>query len=165
VIAVDGIPKRLKLAEELGAHHVIDFTQTKPAEQIKALTGNRGADVSIEITGSYRALNEAIRSTAYNSKVVASGFFQGDGVGLFLGEEFHHNRIRIVCSQIYGVSPHLDHRWSEERLEQTAMALHAGGSLNLRPLVTHVFSMEDADKAYKLLHQNPGEAVQVVLEF
>ena len=50
-------------------------------------------------------------------------------------------------------------------LAGAAMALHAGGSLNLRPLVTHVFSMEDADKAYKLLHQNPGEAVQVVLEF
>jgi threonine dehydrogenase-like Zn-dependent dehydrogenase len=165
VVAVDGIPKRLKLSEELGAHYVVDFTQTKPAEYIKALTNNRGADVSIEITGSYRALNEAIRSTAYNSKVVASGFFQGDGVGLFLGEEFHHNRIRIVCSQIYGVSPHLDHRWSEERLEQTAMALHAGGSLNLRPLVTHVFSMHEADKAYELLHQNPSEAVQVVLEF
>jgi hypothetical protein len=33
------------------------------------------------------------------------GFFQGEAQGLFLGEEFHHNRINLVCSQISGVNP------------------------------------------------------------
>ena len=83
VIAVDGSATRLKLAGELGAAHVVDFTRQNPAEEIKALTENRGADVSIEISGSYLALHEAIRSTAYNSKVVSSGFYQGEGEGLF----------------------------------------------------------------------------------
>ena len=165
VIAVDGIPKRLKLAEELGAHHVIDFTQTKPAEQIKALTGNRGADVSIEITGSYRALNEAIRSTAYNSKVVASGFFQGDGVGLFLGEEFHHNRINIVCSQISGVSPMLKHRWDSLRLVTTFMTLVADGRLDLKPLITHTVPFEQAASLFELLDNQPDTVVQAVISF
>jgi threonine dehydrogenase-like Zn-dependent dehydrogenase len=72
VIAVDGVPKRLELARELGAAHVVDFTQESPAEEIKGLTEGRGADVCIEISGSYPALHEAIRSTAYNSKVVSA---------------------------------------------------------------------------------------------
>lgn len=165
VIAVDGIPKRLKLAEALGAAYIIDFTKQSAAEEIKRLTENLGADVSIEISGSYQALHEAIRATAYNSKVVSSGFYQGEGAGLFLGEEFHHNRIRVVCSQISGLSPTLDHRWSVERLEHTVMSLAAEEKIELKPLVTRVFKVEEAAQAFRLLDQNPGEAVQVVLEF
>ena len=165
VIAVDGIPKRLELAKSLGADHVVDFTKVSPAEEIKALTEDRGADVCIEISGSYRALHEAIRSTAYNSKVVSSGFYQGDGMGLSLGEEFHHNRVNVVSSQIFGVSLALDHRWNVERLERTVMGLAAEEKLALKPLVTHVFALEEAAEAFRLLDEEPAEAVQVVLEF
>jgi 2-desacetyl-2-hydroxyethyl bacteriochlorophyllide A dehydrogenase len=165
VIAVDGIARRLELAKTLGAVHVIDFTKQSPAEKIKDLTENRGADVSIEISGSYRALHEAIRATAYNSKVVSSGFYQGEGAGLFLGEEFHHNRVNVVSSQIFGVSLALDHRWTVERLERTVMALAAEQKIELKQLVTHVFGIDEADEAFRLLDEDPGEAVQVVLEF
>ena len=167
VIAVDGIPRRLELAQELGAAHVVDFTQESPAEEIKGFTEGRGADVAIEFSGSYPALHEAIRSTAYNSQVVSAGFFQGDGRGLFLGEEFHHNRVRVVCSQISGLSPALDHRWSVERLEKTVMALAAEGRISLEPLVTHVFEADEAERAFRLLDQRPapGEVVQAVLKF
>jgi 2-desacetyl-2-hydroxyethyl bacteriochlorophyllide A dehydrogenase len=167
VIAVDGITRRLELAAELGAAHVIDFNEKSPAEEIKGLTEGRGADVCIEISGSYPALHEAIRSTAYNSEVVSAGFFQGAGAGLFLGEEFHHNRIHVVCSQISGLNPSLDHRWSVERLERTVMSLAADGRISLEPLVTHVFEADEADKAFGLLDQRPapGEVVQAVLKF
>jgi 2-desacetyl-2-hydroxyethyl bacteriochlorophyllide A dehydrogenase len=167
VIAVDGIPRRLELAEELGAAHVIDFNKKSPAEEIKNLTEGRGADVSIEISGSYPALHEAIRSTAYNSEIVSAGFFQGAGAGLSLGEEFHHNRIRMVCSQISGLSPSLDHRWSVERLERTVMALAAEGRISLEPLVTHTFGVEEAGEAFRLLDQRPapGDVVQAVIRF
>ena len=167
VIAIDGIPRRLELARELGAAHVVDFNEKSPAEEIKRLTEGRGADVSVEISGSYPALHEAIRSTAYNSKVVSAGFFQGDGAGLLLGEEFHHNRIRVVCSQISGLSPALDHRWSVERLERTVMSLAAEGRISLQPLVTHVFDAERAEEAFRLLDRRPapGDVVQAVLKF
>jgi threonine dehydrogenase-like Zn-dependent dehydrogenase len=165
VIVVDGMPKRLELAKSLGASYTVDFTRQSPAEEIKGLTENRGADVCIEISGSYRALHEAIRSTAYNSKVVSSGFYQGEGAGLFLGEEFHHNRVNVVSSQIFGVSLALDHRWTVERLERTVMALAAEQKIGLKQLVTHMFGIDEAEEAFRLLDEDPGEAVQVVLEF
>ena len=73
--------------------------------QLRRLTDGRGADVAIEISGSYRALHDAIRAVAVDGRVVAAGFYQGDGVGLRLGDEFHHNRVRLVSSQIGGVPP------------------------------------------------------------
>jgi threonine dehydrogenase-like Zn-dependent dehydrogenase len=165
VIAVDAIPKRLELAARLGADHTVDASVQSSGEAIRSLTGGRGADVSIEFTGSYRALHEAIRSTAYNSRVVACGFFQGEGAGLLLGEEFHHNRIQVVCSQISGISPSLDHRWSVERLEQTAMKLAAEGKVDFTSLITQTFPADRAAEAFALLATSPQEAVQVVLDF
>lgn len=162
VIAVDGVDQRLEQARRLGAQ-VVDFRQENPAQAIKKLTG-RGADVSLELSGSYQALHEAIRATAYNSKVVAAGFYQGEGAGLRLGEEFHHNRIQLLSSQIQGINPALDHRWDRLRLEQTVMRLAAEGQLEVLSLITHTFPFAQAAQAYQLLDQRPGEALQVVLD-
>jgi threonine dehydrogenase-like Zn-dependent dehydrogenase len=84
---------------------------------------------------------------------------------LSLGEEFHHNRINVISSQIFEVSLALDHRWTVERLEHTVMTLAAEKKIGLKPLVTHVFGADEAGDAFRLLDESPGEAVQVVLEF
>lgn len=165
VIVVDGLEKRLDLARQLGAEHTIDFRQANPGEAIKALTQGHGADVSLELSGSYAALHEAIRATAYNSRVVVAGFLQGEGVGLRLGEEFHHNRIELVSSQTQGIGPRLAHRWDRLRQEQTIMQLAAQGRLQLLPLITHTFPFAEIETAFALLDQQASEAVQVVLEF
>jgi len=165
VIAVDGIAKRLELARALGAEYAINCQEVDAAEEIRSLTDQRGADVSIEITGSYAALHTAIRATAYNSRVVAAGFYQGEGRGLALGEEFHHNRIQLISSQISGVAPELSHRWNRLRLNQTVMNLQAQGQIDLKRLVTHILPVQDAAGAFRLLDEKPNEAVQVVLKF
>lgn len=162
VIAVDPIPRRLELARSLGATHVVG---ADAATTIKELTGGRGADVSIELSGAYPALQEAIRATAYSSRVVASGFYQGEAGALRLGDEFHHNRIEVVASQISGVAPRLAHRWSRERLERTVIDLRARELLELESLVSHVLPAEQVADAFRLLDERPDEAVQVVLQF
>jgi threonine dehydrogenase-like Zn-dependent dehydrogenase len=166
VIGVDRLEGRLALAQELGAIHIpVHAGQEEPAERIKSITGGRGADVALEVTGSTAALNEAVRSVAYSARVVAMGFFQGPAQGLFLGEEFHHSRINIVCSQISGVAPELSYRWNRVRLAQTVMRLQLEGLLNLRPLITHVEPFERAATLFELLDRAPEQVVQAVLEF
>jgi 2-desacetyl-2-hydroxyethyl bacteriochlorophyllide A dehydrogenase len=166
VIGVDMIEKRLELAKELGA---VDYgfnpRDGSPAESIKGLTNGRGTDVTFEVTGSANALNEAVRATAYSARVVVLGFFQGEAQGLFLGEEFHHNRISLVCSQISNVDPAFSYRWDRLRLIHTVMDLQTKGSLNLRPVITHVIPFKEAARAFQILDETPEQALQVVLEF
>jgi 2-desacetyl-2-hydroxyethyl bacteriochlorophyllide A dehydrogenase len=165
VIAVDRMPRRLELARALGASHVVEAEESSPSEAIKTLTDDRGADVSIELSGNYAALHEAIRASAYAARVVAAGFYQGEGIGLRLGEEFHHNRIELVASQIGSVSSRLARRWTALRLERTVLELRAERRLQLEPLVSHVLPFEEAAEAFRLLDRRPEEAVQVVLRF
>jgi len=165
VIGVDLFAERRQKAAELGAVDVALDGREAPAEQIKALTDGRGADVCIEVSGAAPALHEAIRAAAYSARVVAMGFFQGQAAGLFLGEEFHHNRINVVCSQISGVDPELSYRWNALRMAQTVMRLQAAGVLNLEPLITHVLPYQDAGEAFRLLDTQPAATLQVVLDF
>jgi threonine dehydrogenase-like Zn-dependent dehydrogenase len=165
VIGVDLIESRLELAQRLGAHVVLDGRAGSAAEEIKQLTGGRGADVCIESSGATAALNEAVRACAYSAKAVAMGFFQGEARSLFLGEEFHHNRIDIVCSQISGVSPALKYRWDISRLVSTFMGLIAEGRLDLQPLITHVAPFAEAASLFELLDTRPNEAIQAVIAF
>ena len=165
VVGVDTIASRRELAGELGADELIDAAEGDVAERIRELTGGRGADVCLEVTGQYRALHEAIRSVAYSSRVCAAGFMQGEGVGLRLGEEFHHNRVQLVCSQISGVAPALQHRWDEYRLASTAIDLATTGRLRLTELISHTLPIAQAPEAFQLLDTRPQDALQVVLTF
>lgn len=165
VIGVDLHERRLELARELGAHITLNAATERTAEAIKELTNGRGADVCFEVTGSTRALNEAVRAAAYSGRVVAMGFFQGEAQGLYLGEEFHHNRVNIVCSQISGVDPELNYRWNRLRLAQSAIQLQAEGALNLRPLITHIEPFANAAVLFETLDHTPEQVVQAVIKF
>ena len=166
VIGVEPNPMRLEMAIKLGGVDIgIDPKREKVAERIKSLTENRGADVCIEASGYYPALHEAIRSAAYSAKVVAVGFLQGQGEGLYLGDEFHHNRINLVCSQIYGVNPELTYRWNFTRELTTIMRLQADGTINLRPIITHVIPFREAAEAFHLCDSESDKTIQVVLDF
>lgn len=166
VAAVDAVQARLDLATRLGADVALDaLASPSPAERLKADTGGRGADVCIEISGSYAALQEAVRAVAYNSRVVACGFYQGVGTPLAFGEEFHHNRAQLICSQISGVARSVAGRWDIDRLQRTVMGLAAAKRLDLDTLISHVYPPDRAAEAFALLDHSPEQAMQVVLDF
>jgi threonine dehydrogenase-like Zn-dependent dehydrogenase len=164
VIAVDRISRRLELAAAFGAT-TVDAAARSAGDVVKNATAGRGADVTIDVTGSTAALHEAIRGAAYASRVVVAGFPQGGADELRLGEEFHHNRIELISSQISGVHPRLSRRWDVLRLERTIIELRREGRLELEPLVTRIEPVERAPAVFRLLDERPDDEVQVVLEF
>lgn len=165
VTAVDALDGRLDTARRYGATITLNAVTGGVAEAIRAATEERGADVAIEISGVYPALHEAVRSVTVGGRVVASGFYQGDAIGLRLGDEFHHNRVQLICSQIGGVPPQLSGRWTVERLQRTFLALVAEGRVDVTSLVSHVVPADEAAEAYVLLDERPADALQVILEF
>jgi 2-desacetyl-2-hydroxyethyl bacteriochlorophyllide A dehydrogenase len=162
VIACDPLAPRRALATALGADLAVDAREA--AERIKEASAG-GADVCIEASGSPAALHEAIRAAAFQATVVAIGFYQGEARGLFLGEEFHHNRIRVISSQIGAVQPELSVRWNRSRLVRTVMDLQREGVLRLRELITHRVPFRRAGEIYRLLVEQPASVLQAVLCF
>jgi 2-desacetyl-2-hydroxyethyl bacteriochlorophyllide A dehydrogenase len=165
VTAVDALDGRLQTARRYGAHSTLNARTDAVAERIREATDGRGADVAVELSGAYPALHQALRSVAVGGRVVAAGFYQGDGAGLRLGDEFHHNRVQLVCSQIGGVPPQVAGRWDVERLQRTFLRLVAEGEVDVASLVSHVVRLDDVGDAYVLLDERPQDALQIVIEF
>jgi len=161
VYAVDINEARLHNAQR----YADEFISAEAALTIKKWTGGRGADVVIEATGNYNALSEAIRSVAYAGKVVSLGFYQGSPGALQLGEEFHHNRVQVICSQIFNVPAALSFRWDVARLERTIMALQATGRIDLLSLITQQIPFRPAGSAYEMLEHYTDTTLQIALTF
>ena len=164
VIAVDPVPDRLALASHFGATAVIREPATA-AEQVRDLTANRGAPAAGALSGNGAARPAAIRTVGVNGTVVAAGFYQGSLGAVRLGEEFHHNRVRLISSQIGAVDPFLNGRWDKGRLHREVMARIADGRLDPTPLVSHCIPAESCQNAFDLLTSGDPRAIQVALEF
>jgi len=163
VIAVDGIEGRRTVAADFGAHNVL-APGLNTALEIRDLTDGRGADVAIDLSGSYHGLREAIRAVGQDSTVIAAGFYQGPATALALGEEFHHNRVSIVASQIGSIPSRLYPRWDRDRLQRTVVGLIADKQPDVSTLITHRFALADAAEAYVILDQHPDQALQILLD-
>jgi 2-desacetyl-2-hydroxyethyl bacteriochlorophyllide A dehydrogenase len=164
VIAIDTLPHRLELARKFGATP-LSAQNGDLALAVRDLTQGRGADRVIELTGAYSALHEAIRVAGVGGTVIAAGFYQGPATALALGEEFHHNRVTLISSQIGSLPLALRDRWDRERLYQTVIRLCAAGRLDPMPLVSHVIPAASAPEAYRLLDAPPPDLLQVILNF
>lgn len=166
VIGVDGLESRLQVAGEFGAADVVPATVPSGAgATVRGLTGGAGADSAIELSGSYRALHEATRSVVVEGTVVASGFYQGGARDLRLGEEFHHNRVRIVASQISGTPLALGARWDQRRLVTVFMEQVLAGRVDVTRLVTDLVDAQDVSAAFERLDAGDPEVLQAVLRF
>jgi threonine dehydrogenase-like Zn-dependent dehydrogenase len=96
---------------------------------------------------------------------VASGFHQGGAAHLRLGEEFHHNRVRIVASQISGTPVGLGPRWDQPRLVRTFMELVRRGQVDAASLVTDVVEAGDVAAVFERLDRGDPDILQAVLRF
>lgn len=165
VIAVDGFEARLAVASEFGAEAtLLPSVEGGAGVAVRERTGS-GADSAIELSGSYRALHEAVRSVVPDGVVVASGFYQGGATDLRLGEEFHHNRVRLVASQIGGTPVGLGARWDRARLVAVFMEQVRRGRVDVGRLVTDVVDADDVAAAFERLDRGDPEVLQVVLRF
>jgi 2-desacetyl-2-hydroxyethyl bacteriochlorophyllide A dehydrogenase len=161
-IAIDGVAERRGLAERFGAAVTLEPGRGAAAE-IRSLTGNRGADIVIEVSGASQALNEAIRIVGYGGTVVAMSWYGGTFESLDLSGEFHHNRPRIIASQVGGLPPGIGSLWTLARRQETVSRLMQ--ELDLSPLLTHEMDGEKASEAYALVDSRPPELIQCVLAY
>ena len=164
VIAVDRVPYRLQLARKFGATP-LSADNGDLALAVRDLTQGRGADRVIELTGAYAALHQAIRVAGVDGAVIAAGFYQGPATALALGEEFHHNRVTLVSSQIGSLPAGSPRAVGSRAAPSDGDQLCAAGRIDPMPLVSHVIPATSAAEAYRLVDAPPPDLLQVILNF
>jgi 2-desacetyl-2-hydroxyethyl bacteriochlorophyllide A dehydrogenase len=162
VLAVDPIQRRRKLALEVGADAAFEPGEDL-RERILEATGGRGADVAVEASSSGAALQAAVDAVAAEGTVIVASWYGTRPVTLSLGGHFHRGRVRVRSSQVGRLNPELAPRWDRDRRTEAVLGLIP--ELRLQDLVSHRIPFEKAPSAYRLLDEDPGETVQVLLSY
>jgi len=161
VIGVEPIEKRRKLAEKYGADMLLDPFRCDVGLEIKRATGG-GVDVSIDTSGSYQALHQAIRATSYGGTIVPVSWYHGEAQGLNLGEEWHFNRQVMVSGARVESEPYRDYpRWDRERVYNSVIELFQKKKLTSKGLLSPIVHFKDVVEAYRMLDEKPGETIKL----
>jgi len=73
LVAVDPVPAKREAAVALGATHVVDPGEAPIAQQIRSITGGRGADFVFEAVGNTALVEEAMAATRRGGTTVIVG--------------------------------------------------------------------------------------------
>lgn len=165
IFAVDMIPRRLEAAKACGAGFVVNAKELDAARYIKEQTKGKGVDVAVEYSGSWQAMQSAIRSVAWGGTVVAGAAPSPYGAGLDLGAEAHHNLPTIVftraCSQ-----PDRDYpRWDNTRVYETCWRLICEGQIDGRSIVQPVVPFDSLLTEYPKIDTEPQNSIKLGVKY
>jgi threonine dehydrogenase-like Zn-dependent dehydrogenase len=128
-------------------------------------TGGLGVDVAVEASGSPRALHAAARATRFGGTVCLLSYYPADAAGVYLGEEFHVNRLRLVSCRAESLPLRDAPGWTLERLAATALRWLAAGRLRTDGIVTPIVPFEEAPAAFRELDARPETSVKLGIRF
>jgi threonine dehydrogenase-like Zn-dependent dehydrogenase len=149
VIAVDIAPERLALAKELGADGVVNSRETDPVAAIKQLTHGEGAEVTMDCTGLPEPRVAAVQSAATWGRVGLVG--EGGTTTFDISRDLIRRQLTLIASWTFSATG----QWECARFV-------ADRKIPLKRLLTHRFTLDQADGAYRLFDtQTTGKGVFV----
>jgi len=175
VMATDLKPDRVELAARLGADDVLP-SGPGLAEAVAALTRGRGADCVIVAAASKSSLpcEQALRICRDRGRLVVVGAVQLN----FPWQEMYLKEIQLFMSRAYGpgsLDPEYEQqgrdypfayvRWTENRNMEEFLRLLATQRVDVGPLITHQFPLEQAAQAYQTILDPHSNSLAVLLRF
>lgn len=173
VLATDPDSARCELAQRMGAEVARPGLD---AASIERMTSGFGADAVLiaASTPSNQPIELASGAVRRKGRVVLLGV-----VGLELDRRpFYFKEAEFVVSCSYGPGryeadyedlgrdyPPAYVRWTEQRNLSAVMQLMASGALDVGPLITHRYPIDEADQAYQLLEGGQESSMGVLFEY
>jgi L-iditol 2-dehydrogenase len=150
VIASEPDEERRGWARKLGAEATVDPSSQDPVAAIKELTDGQGADVAVVTTGAVAAVPPALNGVRKQGSINLFGGFPPNTVLDLDPNLIHYNELVLTGSQNATIAQY----------EQAARLLPRLG--DLRQVVSHSFTIEDAPKAYESRLEHKGLKTEVV---
>ena len=153
VIGVESDPVRVAMAKRMGADIVLNHEKTDAVAEIRKLTNGHGVDVAIEALGTQMTFESALKSLRPGGTLSSLGVYSGklampvDAFAAGLGD---HKIVTTLCPG------------GKERMRRL-MELVKHGRVDLRPLLTHTYSLDRISEAYDLFARRRDGVLKVAI--
>jgi threonine dehydrogenase-like Zn-dependent dehydrogenase len=156
IIAADLHPYRLEWSRRFGADETVDARAQDPADAVRALTGDAGADLVIEASGTPAGLNAAARAVRKRGTMVPFGCQKTDEI-TFPWLHTNQNHTEIIASNGCG---------SAEWLQLAVDMVRDGRACELKELITPIVPWQDAAGAFAMYADPDGDnkSLKVAIE-
>lgn len=176
VACTDINSKRLKLAKDLGADLIVNSLEEDPLSAVQNWSGGFGADAVLFMaaTDKDEPLSQAFRMCRRKGRVVLVGV---SGMNINRND-IYRDEIDFMISSSYGPGRYDDNyelkgqdypyayvRWTENRNIAAYLDMLTEGKINLEKLAPKIFSINDAEQAYKLIETDPEGHILTLLSF
>jgi predicted dehydrogenase/threonine dehydrogenase-like Zn-dependent dehydrogenase len=176
VLGIDFDSGKCELARSFGAQTVDLSRGEDPLKAAEAFSHGRGVD-GVLITASTKSSEPVMQAAAMcrkRGRIVLVGV-----TGLELSRTiFYEKELSFQVSCSYGpgrYDPQYEDRaqdypiayvrWTEQRNFEAILDLMAAGKIDVGPLTTHRFPIEDAEKAYRMIADNTEPYIGIVLTY
>ena len=137
IIAVDVLDEKLKIAKQMGATHTINGAETDPVAEIQRITSG-GTDFSVEASGRPSAMSQALES------------LRNHGAAVIIGNAHYGERLDLNPHQ-FNLGKQLRGTWGGDSWPDLDYPLYCkllqSGQLNLEPLLTKTYSLDQINEA------------------
>ena len=152
ILVVDSDPFRLRIARRFGATAPI-LAEDDAVREIREFTGGRGVDVAIEALGTQRTFENALRVLRPGGTLSSVGVYSGhlqvplEAFGAGIGD---YTIVTTLCPG------------GKERMRRL-MRLVEAHRIDLTPLLTHTFPLDQIDRAYELFGARQDKVLKVAI--
>jgi len=157
IIAIDTRDEMLSLAKKLGADVTINPLKEDYKKTRKSLTGGKGVDVGFEIGGNENTINLTAELVRMEGKLVIFGFHPGPRKINDLG---YWNWMAFDI-----INAHFRNNDTILNGSRIGMEMLNSKKINMKPLVTHEFPLEDIELAFTVARDKPKGFVKSVIGF
>ena len=151
VYVVDIMEKRLEKAMELGATGVINGAKEDVLEKVKELTDGQGMDLVVETAGTEITTRQAIYMAKKGSNIVLVGYNKSGEMNLPMS---------LVLDKELTFKTVFRYR----HIYPMAIDAVATGKVNLKGIVTDIFTLDEAQKAMDYSVHNKSDIVKAVIK-
>lgn len=150
IVITDVNPYRLALAKQMGASIALDVRKGNLKDAMTQLGMREGFDVGLEMSGQPKAFNDMLDCMNHAGKIALLGFLPNH-------TQIDWNNIIMKGLMIKGI-------YGREMFETWyKMITMLESGLNISPVVTHEFSINDYEKAFEMMKS--GDSGKVIINW
>ena len=167
VIAADLNPDRRKLALELGADYALDPADPDFVEKVKELTGGKGVNATVEVTGVSKAMNQALQCAARQGRISLLGCTRVSDCGIDYYQQVHRPGVKLIGAHNL-VRPQYEsypHHWTHQDDCKAILNLLAAGRIQVKPIISRVVQPADCGEIYTQLCEDPHFPMGTVFDW
>ncbi len=151
VVLVGTREERLKIGREVGATHTINIRETEDVlGELMKITGGKGFERTYDCAGTESSFDVCMRATMKGQKMTIVSFYK-DAIKADLNYAIRN-----------GIQLHTVRGEGGNNCKR-ALSLMAQGKVTAKPIMTHIFPMEEFDKAYDYFVNRKDGAMKVII--